>query len=84
MRQTLNDAAKMLLKNPIGTETNIVINISDGLTGLPPGPPARGSRQRTVDVRVEQQTREGKTRTAVVGVDKGVVLAATTWIATTP
>jgi hypothetical protein len=83
MRQTLNDAAKTLLTKPLGTETNIVINISDGLTGLPPGPPARGSRQRTVDVRVELQTREGKTRTAVVSVDKGVVLASTTWTAST-
>jgi hypothetical protein len=79
MRQTLLEAAKKLLTLPVGTEQTIVINISDGLTGLPPGPPARGSRQRSVVVRVEQQSREGKTRAVVIDVEKAKVVATTTW-----
>lgn len=79
VRETIHDAAKRLLTEPVGTERNILINISDGLTGLPPGPPARGSRQRTVAVRVEVQTRDDKKRIVVKDLGKGAVVAAGTW-----
>lgn len=82
MRETIQDAAKRLLTEPVGTERNILINISDGLTGLPPGMPARGSRQRTVAVRVEEQTRDHKKRMVVKDVGKGAVVAAGTWTPT--
>lgn len=83
MRETLQQAAEKLLKEPVGTEKSIIINTSDGLTGLPPGMHARQSRSRTVVVTVEQQTRpkDDKKRIAAVETvkDKKIVLAATTW-----
>jgi hypothetical protein len=76
MRETLAAAA-------VGTERTIIINTSDGLTGLPPGMHARQSRSRTVAVTVEEQTRpkDAKKRIAAFEMLKGkkVVLAATTW-----
>ena len=81
MRETLQDAAKKMLTEPVGTERKIVINVSDGLTGLPPGVPARGSRQKTMAVQVEEQTRDGKKRIVVKELGKGVVVATGSWSA---
>ena len=83
MRETLAAAAAKLLTEPVGTERTIIINTSDGLTGLPPGMHARQSRSRTVAVTVEEQTlpKDSKKRIAAFEMlkDKKVVLAATTW-----
>lgn len=83
MRETLEQAAAKLLTEPVGTERAVIINTSDGLTGLPPGMHARQSRIRTVVVTVEEQTRpkDAKKRIAAFEMlkDKKVVLAATTW-----
>lgn len=83
MRETLEQAATKLLAEPVGTERTIIINTSDGLTGLPPGMHARQSRSRTVVVTVEEQTRPKDTKKRIAAVEmlkgKKVVLAATTW-----
>ena len=55
MRETLQQAVERLLTEPVGTEKTIIINTSDGLTGLPPGMHARQSRSRTVVVKTEEQ-----------------------------
>lgn len=79
MRETLQQAAKNLLNEPVGTERTITININDGLTGLAPGGSARDARTKSTKVRVDAQSRpDGKKRTAVVS-EKGEVLAASTW-----
>lgn len=83
MRETLEQAAAKLLTEPVGTERTIIINTSDGLTGLPPGMHARQSRSRTVIVTVEEQTRPKDTKKRIAAVEtlkgKKIVLAATTW-----
>jgi hypothetical protein len=83
MRETLAAAAAKLLTEPVGTERTIIINTSDGLTGLPPGMHARQSRSRTVVVTIEEQTRPKDTKKRIAACEmlkgKKVVLAATTW-----
>ena len=83
MRETIQQAVERLLTEPVGTEKTIIINTSDGLTGLPPGMHARQSRSRTVVVKTEEQTREKDGKKRIAGFemvkDKKVVIAATTW-----
>ena len=79
MRETLQDAAKRLLTDPVGSERKIIINVNDGLTGLPPGAPARGSRTKTMAVRVEEQTKDGRKRRVVRELGKDVVVATGAW-----
>lgn len=83
MRQTLQDAAKSLLTEPVGTERQIVINTNDGLTGFPPGMSGRGFRTKTMSVVVEHQTRDGKVRPIVKETGKGVVVATGAWTTAT-
>lgn len=78
-RETIQQAAKRLLTEPVGTERTVTINTNDGLTGLPPGMSPRGARMKDNLVRVDQQTRDGKKRIVVVLVAKGTVLAAGAW-----
>jgi hypothetical protein len=80
-RETIQQAAKRLLGEPVGTERTVTINTNDGLTGLPPGMSPRGARMKDNVVRVDQQTRaaDGKKRVVVVLVGKGTVLAAGAW-----
>ena len=79
-RETLQQAAKKLLKEPVGTERTISINTNDGLTGLPPGMSPRGVRMRDNAVQVTEEKRaDGKKRNTVVLVGKGKVLAAGEW-----
>lgn len=81
MRETLQAAAKKLLTEPVGTERNILINVNDGLTGLPPGTSARGTRQKTVALRVEEQSKDGKKRLVVTDTTKGALVVAGSWTA---
>jgi hypothetical protein len=80
MRETLKDAAKRLLTEPVGTEQKILLNINDGLTGLPPGD-ARFARTKTIHVRVDEQAKDGRTRRVVTELKKGTVVVAGTWTA---
>ncbi len=83
MRETIQQAVERLLTEPVGSEHTLIINTSDGLTGLPPGMHARQSRGRTVIVTIEEQTRPKDAKKRIAGVetvkDKKVVIAATTW-----
>jgi hypothetical protein len=80
MRETLEQAAKKLLTQAVGTEDAITININDGLTGFAPGVSSRGARTRTTKVRVDVQTRpDGKKRHVVVAQLKGTVVASGSW-----
>ena len=80
MRETLEEAAKKLLAEPVGTERTIAINKSDGLTGVPPGASTRGLVVKHIKVRVNAATRaDGKSRSVVVALPKETVVAATTW-----
>lgn len=79
-RETLQQVAKKMLKEPAGTERNVAINTNDGLTGLPPGMSPRGARMKDNTVRVNEEKRaDGKKRSVVVLVGKGTVLAASDW-----
>ena len=80
MRETLKDAAKRLLTEPVGTERKIVINVGDGLTGLPPGMP-RDARQKIISVRVDEQAKDGRKRRVVKELGKDAVLATGSWSA---
>ncbi len=83
MRETVQQAAEKLLTEPLGTERTIVINTSDGLTGLPPGMHARQSRSKNIVVVVEEQSRPKDTKKRIAAVEmvkgKKTVHAATTW-----
>ncbi|HEY4224048.1 MAG TPA: hypothetical protein VGO62_21985 [Myxococcota bacterium] len=80
MRETLQQAAKKLLKDPAGTEKVIAINVNDGLTGFPPGMSDRGARVKQNTVKVLAETRaDGKKRSVVRLVGKDTVLAAGDW-----
>ena len=80
MRETLQQAAKKLLSEPVGTERTIAIHTGDGLTGAPSGVPQRGLRLKNNVVRVDVQTKEGgKKRAVVVSSLKGTVIAAGDW-----
>ena len=80
MRETLQQAAKKLLTEPVGTERTIEININDGLTGLPPGMSPRGARMKHTTVRVDVATRaDGKKRCVVVALPKETVVATGDW-----
>jgi hypothetical protein len=83
MRETLQAAAKHLLSEPVGTEKKILINVSDGLTGLPPGTHARGARQKTMALRVEEQTKDGRKRVVVKETSKDAVVVTGPWSTTT-
>lgn len=79
-RETIQQSAKRLIAEPVGTERTIIINTNDGLTGYPPGASQRGARMKDNVVRVGLQTRaDGKKRTTVVLVGKGTVLATGPW-----
>lgn len=79
-RETLQQAARRMLNDPVGSEKIVAINTNDGLTGLPPGNTARGARVKNNAVRVDEQTRaDGKKRSVVILVAKGTVLAASDW-----
>ena len=80
MRETLKDAAKRLLTEPVGTERKIVINVNDGLTGLPPGG-IRDARQKTMSVRVDEQAKDGRKRKVVTELGKEVVIVTGPWSA---
>ncbi len=80
MRETLKDAAARLLNEPLGTERKILINVNDGLTGLPPGDP-RFARTKTMSVRVDEQTKDGRRRRVVTELGKSVVVATGPWSA---
>lgn len=79
-RETIQQVAKKMLKEPVGTERTVAINTNDGLTGLPPGMSPRGVRMKDNAVRVDEEKRaDGKKRNVVVLVAKGTVLAASDW-----
>jgi hypothetical protein len=79
-RETIQQAAKRLLTEPVGTERTVIINTNDGLTGYAPGASQRGARMKDNLVRVDQQARpDGTKRITVVLVAKGTVLAASAW-----
>ena len=80
MRETLQRAAQKLLTAPLGSEHSIAVFTNDGLTGLPPGPPQRGSRIHHTVLQVTEETRaDGKKRQVVVSKDKRAVVASTPW-----
>lgn len=80
MRETLQQAARKLLTAPPGSEHSIAIFTNDGLTGLPPGPPQRGSRIHHTVLQVAEETRaDGRKRQVVVSKDKRTVVASTAW-----
>lgn len=79
MRETLGQAAKKLLGEPVGTEKTIEINVNDGLTGFPAGVSSRGIRTKHTQVRVKEETRkDGKKRKVVVD-PKDTHVAAADW-----
>ncbi len=78
MRETLKDAAQRLLTEAVGTERKILLNVNDGLTGLPPGD-ARFARTKTITVRVDEQSKDGRTRRVVTDTKKAVVVATGPW-----
>ena len=79
-RETLQQVAKKMLQQPVGTEKTVAINTNDGLTGLPPGMSPRGARLKDNALRVNEEKRaDGKKRSVVVLVAKGTVLAAGDW-----
>lgn len=78
MRETLKDAAQRLLTSPVGTEQKILLNTNDGLTGLPPGD-ARFARTKTIHVRVDEQTKDGRTRRVVTELKKNAVVVTGPW-----
>lgn len=80
MRETLKAAATKLLNEPLGTERKIVINVDDGLTGVPPGA-ARFARTKTMSVRVDEQTKDGRKRRVVTELGKSAVVATGPWSA---
>lgn len=80
MRETLQQAAKKMLKDAVGAEHTITIDQNDGLTGSPPGGPQRGARIKVMKVRVDEEARkDGKKRKVVVLQPKGKVVAASDW-----
>ena len=62
----------------LGTERKIVINTNDGLTGLPPGD-ARFARTKTIHVRVDEQSKDGRTRRVVTELKKNTVVVTGAW-----
>ena len=80
MRETLGQAAKKLLTEPVGTEKTIEISVNDGLTGFPAGVPSRGVRTKHTQVQVKEETRkDGKKRKVVVELPKNAPVAAEEW-----
>lgn len=78
-RETIQQAAKALLKAPVGTVRTVSINTADGLTGIPAGLPPRFARMKDNELRVDEQERDGKKRVVVTLVAKGTVLANGAW-----
>ena len=80
MRETLQQAAKKMLTEPVGTERALIINVDDGLTGVPPGASQRGLRTKNTTLRVDAKVRaDGKKRRVVVSLPKGSLVIAGEW-----